>query len=214
MVERTYFNQPRAEMRPFVSAPCARVLEIGCAEGRFCAAIDGASERWGIEPDPHAAKTARGALDQVLEGTFDHCRSALPERYFDLIVCNDVIEHMTDHDAFLREIQHYLAPGGALVASVPNIRYSQVLWEILVQGDFRYRESGVLDRTHLRFFTLRSLRRSLEAAGFQLERLAPINRLPIRFRAERLVLMLLTVLTFGAMRDCWYRQLAFRARKL
>lgn len=212
MESSKYFNQGRQEMRPFIPPSSPRILEIGCGEGRFSAGVEAAEERWGIEPDAGAAQAARGVLDRVLEGTFDACRGELPSAHFDLVICNDVIEHLPDHDRFLREIQHYLRPGGALVASLPNIRHFQVLWEVLVHGDFRYRDAGVLDRTHLRFFTARSLRRALVEAGFEVELFAPINRLPIRFRLERIVLMLLTVLSLGAMRDCWYRQLAFRAR--
>ena len=83
------------------------------------------------------------------------------------MVCNDVIEHMADHDRFLRQIRGHIAPGGVLIGSVPNMRHYRALFELLVLRDWDYRDSGVLDRTHLRFFTARSLRRSLTRAGFE-----------------------------------------------
>lgn len=212
MSANKYFGQSRAEVLPLVPDNCGNVLEIGCGEAGFSAQLTGAAERWGIEPDPAAARVASTVLDHVLEGTFEGCIDRLPPQHFDVVVCNDVIEHMPDHDRFLQQVRACMRPGAVIVASIPNLRHSQVLWELLVHRDFRYREAGVLDRTHLRFFTSKSLRRTLEENGYRVERFEMINRLPIRFRLERLVLLLLTLLTLGVHRDCWYRQFAVRAR--
>ena len=192
-----------------------RVLEIGCDAGDFAVQLRG--EVWGIEPDAEAATIAAGRLHRVLVGTFEAMRADLPVGYFDVIVCNDVIEHMADHDRFLRQIGAYLAPGGVLIGSVPNMRHYRALFELLVLRDWDYRDSGVLDRTHLRWFTARSLRRSLEGAGFVIERLEGING-GIRFGLSRQHLphalfgWAMIALTLGYWRDIRFMQFGFRAK--
>jgi 2-polyprenyl-3-methyl-5-hydroxy-6-metoxy-1,4-benzoquinol methylase len=209
----------RSNVRPEVMAllpalkPEAKLLEIGCGEGGFAAAIPGVAETWGIEPGAHAAAIARQRLSKVLVGTFDAVKPVLPAYYFDLVVCNDVIEHMTDHDEFLRSIQDHMAPGGYLVGSVPNVRFRGNLFNLIVARDWHYQDSGTLDRTHFRFFTFRSLRRSLEDAGLDVQRLQGLNRpgvsgWSIRALVERLFRLSLLILSG---RDIDYLQLGFLA---
>jgi len=220
-VTRVTYRQQRAEMLALLPERYGRVLEIGCDEGDFAARLQG--EVWGVEPDAAAAAVAAGRLHRVLVGTFEATRAALPLGYFDVVVCNDVIEHMPDHDHFLREIRAHIAPGGVLIGSVPNMRHYRALFELLVLRDWDYRDTGVLDRTHLRFFTARSLRRSLERAGFAIERFQGING-GIRFAPSggfalsrqhlphALFGWALIVLTLGRWRDIRFMQFAFRAR--
>jgi 2-polyprenyl-3-methyl-5-hydroxy-6-metoxy-1,4-benzoquinol methylase len=220
-VTRTTYRQSRAEMLALLPEQYSTVLEIGCDEGDFAARLQG--EVWGVEPESEPATIAAGRLHRVLVGTFEATRAALPIGYFDVVVCNDVIEHMADHDTFLRAIRAYIAPGGVLIGSVPNMRHYRALFELLVLRDWDYRDSGVLDRTHLRWFTARSLRRSLTRAGFAIERFQGING-GIRFGpAGRFALSrqsfphalfgwALIVLTLGFWRDIRFMQFAFRVR--
>jgi len=214
-VTRTTYRQSRTEMLALLPEHFSTVLEIGCDEGDFTAHLPG--EVWGVEPQAEAATIAAGRLHRVLVGTFQATRASLPENYFDVVVCNDVIEHMTDHDAFLREIRAYIAPGGVLIGSVPNMRHYRALFELLVLRDWDYRDSGVLDRTHLRWFTARSLRRSLERAGYAIERFQGING-GIRFGWSRQRLphalfgWALIALTLGGWHDIRFMQFAFRVR--
>jgi 2-polyprenyl-3-methyl-5-hydroxy-6-metoxy-1,4-benzoquinol methylase len=220
-VTRITYQQPRSEMLAFLPERYGRVLEIGCDEGDFAARLRG--EVWGVELNADAASVAAGRLHRVLTGTFEETRDVLPHSYFDVVVCNDVIEHMADHDIFLREIQAHIAPGGVLIGSVPNMRHYRALFELLVLRDWDYRDTGVLDRTHLRFFTARSLRRSLERAGFQIEQFRGING-GIQFSPSRgftlsrqhlphaLFGWALIVLTLGRWRDTRFMQFGFRAR--
>ena len=218
---RVIYRQSRREMLALLPAEYAKVLEIGCDEGDFAAGLYG--EVWGVEPDTESATIAAGRLHRVLTGTFDTVRAKLPQGYFDVIVCNDVIEHMADHDRFLREIGDYLAPGGVLIGSVPNMRHYRALFELLVLRDWDYRDSGVLDRTHLRFFTARSLRRSLVRAGFRIERFEGINggiqfgppggfSLSRQHLPHALFGWAMIALTFGQWRDIRFMQFGFRVR--
>lgn len=105
----------------------------------------------------------------VVTGLYDDVASQIPDGHFDLVVCNDVIEHMIDPAGFLRNVKAKLAPGGHLIASIPNIRYAPVLFNLLVHADFEYTEWGVLDYTHLHLFTSKSFSRLAEQCGWEVE---------------------------------------------
>jgi 2-polyprenyl-3-methyl-5-hydroxy-6-metoxy-1,4-benzoquinol methylase len=81
----------------------------------------------------------------------------LPEEAFDCIVCNDVLEHLITPWQVLGKLAILLKPGGHFVASIPNVQYWGVLKDLVFEGDWRYADEGVLDVTHLRFFTRRSI---------------------------------------------------------
>lgn len=164
-LDKDYFRHARPEMLRFLPENRRRVLEIGCSAGAFISSIPGCEEKWGIEPSD-AASDAEGKLTRVLRGTFDAVKGHLPANYFDVIVCNDVIEHMVDHQSFLREVQKYLVPGGMLIGSLPNVCFYDNLFRALFDNDWEYLDSGVLDRTHLAFFTTKSFRRLLEETGY------------------------------------------------
>jgi 2-polyprenyl-3-methyl-5-hydroxy-6-metoxy-1,4-benzoquinol methylase len=213
-----YRASPRPEVQAFLPPLIAgsKVLEIGCGEGAFSMTLPGEPETWGVEPDAGAAAIAGGRLFRVFANTFEEVESKLPAAYFDLVICNDVIEHMTDHDAFLRSIQKYMAPGSHLVGSVPNVRFYGNLFNLIVARDWHYADNGILDRTHFRFFTFRSFRRSLENAGLEVKRLEGLNeglRLDwhLRTLAERLFRMALIVLSLGKARDIKFLQIGFLA---
>jgi 2-polyprenyl-3-methyl-5-hydroxy-6-metoxy-1,4-benzoquinol methylase len=213
-----YRGSTRPDILPLLPplGPECKILEIGCGEGAFSASIP-ASERWGVEPHGPAAEIARTRLNTVLVGTFEDTKAALPHGYFDLVVCNDVIEHMTDHDGFLRSIQGHMKQGAWLVGSVPNVRFYGNLFNLVVARDWHYQSSGILDRTHFRFFTLRSLRRSLEDALFHVEHLFGINPgrrtgWNMRSVAERLFYHGIIIASGGAAQDISYLQLGFAAK--
>jgi 2-polyprenyl-3-methyl-5-hydroxy-6-metoxy-1,4-benzoquinol methylase len=215
--DRAYYGYRREEMRALLPDHRGRVLEIGCGEGRFSTAIDNVTELWGVEPDPDAAAVAARSMQRVLSGTYDTVHAELPDRYFDLVICNDVIEHMADHDAFLLAIKQKIAPGGVIVGSVPNVRYFKNMLDLLVLKDWHYKGSGILDRTHLRFFTLNSLRRSLINAGYNIDVLRGINA-NLRFQPDLRHVMyaafgaLVIAATAGPAGDIRYMQIAFRAK--
>lgn len=211
--EQAYFGWARDEMRPFLPARCGKVLEVGCGEGRFSGEIAGGEERWGIEPDAGAAEAARSRLDTVINASFQEALAELPLRHFDTVICNDVIEHMSDHDWFLDIIKSRMTPGGVLVGSLPNVRYYQNLFSLVVAKDWEYKDAGILDRTHLRFFTEKSLRRTLRSHGFRVEEMRGINggisrRAPISGLAACAAI----VLSAGYFSDIRHLQFAFRAR--
>ena len=214
-----YYQQQRHDMRAYLPENPRRVLEIGCGEGGFIAAIAGSVEKWGIEPNAAAAEVAATRLHRVLIGRFEDVAAQLPLGYFDLIVCNDVIEHMDDHDRFLRDLRDCFADSGVLVGSVPNMRNYKVLFDLLFLRDWQYHDSGIQDRTHLRWFTQRSLRRSLTEAGYRIDVLRGMNGSLSPGRAKWawprfLFGCVLIGLTLGLARDIVHAQFGFRAAPL
>lgn len=194
----------------------ARTLEIGCGTGAFSRLLVGCSEKWGIEPS-EAGDIAVNHLTTVLKGTFDEVKSKLPKSYFDIVICNDVIEHMPDHQQFFGEISQFMRPDGVIVGSIPNVRFYDNMFKMLFEKDWLYKEDGILDKTHLAFFTERSLRRTIERSGFELLDLRGLN-LDVQIdysRKSRLYFFLARVLsraTMGYFYDIRYLQFGFQAR--
>jgi len=208
-----YFDQARLEMRRFLPTGCQRVLDVGCGRGNFGASLkqSGVREVWGVEPVPAAAAEAATKLDRVFAGLFMP-EAGLPAAYFDAVFFNDVLEHVPDPGAALQLTRTLLAPGGVVVASIPNIRHFPTLWEIVVKGDWRYAECGILDRTHISFFTRQSIARLFAEAGFTLDTLEGINPNANGTAKKWRAFQLLNALTFGKIRDMKFLQFAVVAR--
>lgn len=205
---KPYYSNVRNEMLRFIPHDASRILEIGCAAGNFGASIKARNnaEVWGIELDPAAGQIAAKQLDNVLIGSVPSVLGALPEKHFDCVVCNDVLEHIADPASVLDALRRVMLPNALIVGSIPNIRYFPVLLDLVWNAEWRYVDSGVLDRTHLRFFTGKSLKRFLQDAGYTPLTIEGINPTPsIRARLLRLV-------TLGKFRDCQFLQYAFVAR--
>ena len=206
-----YYQFERREVASLLPKQYSRVLEIGCGIGKFRNNLNQEHEYWGIEPVESIAKIAYDNLDKVLIGTYQDVESMIPNDYFDLVICNDVIEHMTDHDAFFQSIKKKMQKNGCLVASIPNVRYILNLWEVLVRKDWEYKDAGILDRTHLRFFTKKSLTRTLVKNLYFIDCLKGINayqtRSPIKF-----IIYIVAMLLLGW--DIKYLQFGIRVSKL
>lgn len=210
-----YYRFERREMLPFVPARRARTLEIGCGEGRFIGGLSGVEESWGIEPSS-AAAMAKRHLTQVFHATFDEAEPKLPIGFFDLVICNDVIEHMPDHGSFFDRVEKFIAPGGMIIGSIPNVQFYVNMIEYLVKKDWCYTDLGILDRTHLAFFTEKSLRSTLERYGYRVLQIKGINswcRLPgtVQHRAYRVIAYTMIGMTLGYFSDIKYLQFAFQA---
>ncbi len=167
-----YYQCARPEVIGLARPRGCRVLDVGCAAGAMGAAMlaAGATEVVGIEVHPPAAALARSRLTAVYGYDLDGLPVLpYPEGYFDVITCADVLEHLKDPAAALRHLSGWLAPGGRVVCSIPNVRHESVLLPLLFEGRWDYVDAGILDRTHLRFFTVASAVRLLADAGLALD---------------------------------------------
>ena len=204
----TYYKNIRNEMSPLLPKQYSRVLEIGSGEGDFRENLKQKNEYWGVEPVEAAAAIAAEKLDKVLPGTYQEMVNQIPNEYFDLVICCDVIEHMVDHDEFFQSIRKKIKKDGCLVASIPNVRHLRNLFEVLVKKDWKYVDEGILDRTHLRFFTKRSLIRTIAENGFVIDQIMGIN--PIQ--GSGLLRILANVVIFLLGQDSRYLQFGIRIR--
>lgn len=144
------------------------VLDLGCAAGAYARELSRRGCRVvGVEADPEAAKQAALWCDEVITADLERLDlvEAMGERRFDVVLAADVLEHLKDPDRVLRGAASLLTEGGYLVAVVPNVAHGSVRLALL-GGEFPYSDLGLLDRTHLRFYTLRSLQELLEGSGF------------------------------------------------
>jgi O-antigen biosynthesis protein len=145
-----------------------RVLEFGCSSGRITEVL---AERGcrvtGIEIDPDAAEKARAHADEVvvLDLDYDDFEAKLAGQQWDVALFGDVLEHLRDPLRVLRATRQLLEPKGTVVLSVPNVAHADVRLSLL-NGKFAYGPYGLLDRTHLRFFTRDTLAQLLDDAGF------------------------------------------------
>ncbi|MEM8924380.1 MAG: class I SAM-dependent methyltransferase [Actinomycetota bacterium] len=167
-----YHDHCRHDVLALLPTHNGRVLDVGCGSGATGAellATGRASAVDGIELSPTAAERAGARYGTVVVGPLETVdRNALADDY-DTIMCNDVLEHLADPWSVLRSlVDHHLRPGGTVVVSVPNVQCAEVVVPLLA-GRFDYADDGVLDRTHLRFFTRRTARALVASAGLTVD---------------------------------------------
>ena len=155
------------------------VLELGPASGYFTSHL---SEVLGctvdaIERDAAMAESARPFCRRLAVGDLDHLvlREQFPEQKYDVIIAADVVEHLVWPERLLAQLAPCLNAQGRILISVPNAAYAGVVASLL-DGKFDYRDEGILDRTHLRFFTRDSLTKLLLSTGLYPRAWAPVFR--------------------------------------
>ena len=173
-----YFCSPRTELAAHVPKDAKRILDVGCGMGAFGRSLKkrGAETVIGIEIEERPCAVAREMLDDALCGNIEDMALPFDPEYFDCITFGDVLEHLIDPAGALRRVAAFLQPDGVVVTSIPNVRFCQVL-EMLADGRWKYDDAGILDRTHLRFFTAVEIPLMFEQAGYQLAKLQPLTML-------------------------------------
>jgi 2-polyprenyl-3-methyl-5-hydroxy-6-metoxy-1,4-benzoquinol methylase len=180
-----YFSSLNHILLDLIPAEAGLVLDIGCGEGVLGAAFKQRHPdcRYvGVELDAEAAATARACLDEVIVGSVDDADLAPLAGQVDCIVYGDVLEHLVDPWAVVQKHVGLLRPGGAVAASIPNVQHWSVLQHLL-RGLWTYADFGLLDRTHLRFFTLATAHEIFRKAGLDI--VQTVGHLLDRPRAEK-----------------------------
>ncbi len=215
--QAAYFANARREIAPLLAQlpkRPLRVLELGCGTGATLAWLRSQTQVEhvsGVELFADAAQQAQQHAERILQGNLEQMLDAgtLPFQAgeFDLILCMDVLEHLIDPWRVTRACAAWLRPGGVMIASIPNVRNWRALGPLLFAARWEYAEAGILDRTHLRFFTRASARALLSQAGLQIE---AEQRLPFAVsRKARLA----NWLSLGLLRDFLTLQFLLMARK-
>jgi 2-polyprenyl-3-methyl-5-hydroxy-6-metoxy-1,4-benzoquinol methylase len=150
----------------------ATVLDVGAGNGLLASVLLRTHERItidGIEPNPSAAELAKPSYRHLWTGYAQDFLGEIESGGYDFLVIADVMEHVPDPVAFLRELAGAAPEGARILLSVPNVAFAAVRLSLL-HGDFAYVDSGLLERTHLRFFTLETLRETFGQVGLTVER--------------------------------------------
>lgn len=205
-----YHGSSRKEMLSFVPSSAVKILDVGCSEGKFGELVKrrNNAEIWGIEYDSTSAEKAAKVLDNVLVGDASTLLGSLEPNFFDCICFLDVLEHLVDTEKILETTKILLKKDGLIVLSVPNVMYIGNLYRLLVKKDWKYLSHGILDKTHLRFFTKRSIKELLEYSGYkvvELKGMSPYQGIPF---------LIFNLLTLGHFRDSRYLQFALVAKPI
>jgi 2-polyprenyl-3-methyl-5-hydroxy-6-metoxy-1,4-benzoquinol methylase len=199
-----YYESERADMLPYIPPGVRTTLEFGCGFGGFSALLKARRgvESWAVEVDEAAAQEAARKLDKVICADAHASVAALPDHHFDSIIFFDILEHLVDPYSLLLAVKPKLTESGVVVASIPNVRYYRVFMDLVVHGNWRYEEQGILDKTHLRFFTRKSIVDMFESLGLRILTMEGIH--PTSSRTYRL----LNAVLWNALSDVRYRQFA------
>lgn len=206
-----YFRWMRDEMLPFIPDDVERILEVGCGSGAFAQLLkqNRNVEMWGMDIHEDAVKDAYAIFDKVLINNIEKDAVDLPLNYFDCILFNDVLEHLAYPWNVLSDIRKYISSSGYVVASIPNVRYYDNLKKLLINKDWQYETKGILDITHLRFFTEKSIVNMFEKSGYRVIQIKGINS---RYRSKKFRLM--NLLLGGWLDDISYCQFACVAQPI
>ncbi|WP_026911900.1 class I SAM-dependent methyltransferase [Patulibacter minatonensis] len=176
------YENPRSDVQSMVPASARRILDLGCSSGALGAGLKAAvpgREIVGLELDPVYAERARTRLDRVevadleaLLATPASARELVGDGY-DCVIAADVLEHLREPWTALASAVALLRPGGAVVVSLPNVRYWETFWTLARHGTWPRREAGIFDATHLRWFTLGDAMNLLADAGAPI---GPVDR--------------------------------------
>ena len=167
-----YYNFEKPQFLKLIREGPNVVLDLGCGSGQLgkrLIELNRATEVVGVEIFESAATNASKYYSKVICGDIENIE--LPYReYFDYVVCGDILEHLRDPWVALQRVHGWLKPGGALIASIPNVRYWRVLRDLIVKGRWEYVDSGIMDITHLRFFTRKSFGEALAKSNYSIAR--------------------------------------------
>lgn len=204
-----YYKNVRPEMQELFPKDAKRMLDVGCGNGAMADQLKQKFdvEVWGIEFMKEEAELAKGKLDHIIIDTVENSIDQLPDDYFDAIYFNDVLEHLADPYDVLKKIKSKLSDNGIVISSIPNVRYHSVFSQYLFDKNWRYERSGVMDFTHLRFFTSKSIRKMFKKAGYNILHHKGINR------TKSLKPYLYNLFLLFTARDMFYVQYATIASK-
>lgn len=163
----------RPDLRDWMKRFPEGYLEIGCGSGGMLAMLKQQGcvkgRCVGVETDPDAAREAGQVFDVVYNESVEKVLTKLP--MVGCLVLADVLEHMEDPWGVLGKLAAKLTPDGVVYASVPNVAYYEVSWPLFWKGEFSYADTGILDRTHLRFFGKAGICSLFVQAGLRIERI-------------------------------------------
>lgn len=166
-----YYQGLRTDIVALIPERCKKVLDIGCGFGGLGRLLRQRSECEvsGVEQNPAADAHLQEIYSRYWIGDIEKIELPVDADYFDCVVFADVLEHLADPWAVLERYSRYAKRGGVIIASIPNVRNFGLLYNLVVKGRWRYEQSGLLDRSHLRFFTRKEIIDLFVQAGLEID---------------------------------------------
>ncbi|MFH1762413.1 MAG: class I SAM-dependent methyltransferase [bacterium] len=160
----------RKDLIDLIPGNVKTVFEVGAGIGKMGRVLKGMKFQKvaGIEINREAALKAKTFYDEFIAGDVEKVELPFQDNYFDCIIYGDVLEHLVDPWTVLKRHRRLLAEDGVIIASIPNIRYYKILKKLVFKGRWNYEDAGILDRTHLRFFTIKTIREMFEQNGYKI----------------------------------------------
>lgn len=209
-VVASYYRHIREDALAAVPTKAGGVLDLGGGVGATSAALKRRSQASHVVVADLVADDALPEIDQAFVGDLEDpaflAKVLEQEGPFDTILCLDVLEHLRDPWAVVARLTHGLAPGGVMVASIPNARNIALVWPLVVYGRFDLTDAGLCDRTHLRWFTRQSAIMLMTSSGLEVELVVDKLREARRYRWAN-------ALTLGLFRRFLEIQYIIRARR-
>ncbi|MCK5662259.1 MAG: class I SAM-dependent methyltransferase [Thiotrichaceae bacterium] len=204
-----YFEGARKDfVEDMPDNPEAHILEIGCSNGNTgaLALSMGKCGRYTcVEMNEAAAARAKEKVCEVLVGDIERLEFPWEEQSFDVLILSEVLEHLVDPWRLLQKLHKYLKPGALVFASSPNISHYKIIL-MLLKGRWDLTDVGVMDRTHLRWFTPDSFKKMFSSSGYDVISVKPIS--PFKMHVKLKLLLLL-----GRGQHQFYRQICLKAIK-
>lgn len=172
-IDINYYSEIRMELCPFLTnnEQPINILEVGCGMGATLGYLRDTMALcnvYGVELNSTVASYAKHYIPNIMQGNIETMDlNGYKEGMFDYILFPDVLEHLHDPEAVLNKMKRYLKSSGFIVASIPNIMHYSVVLDLL-KGNFTYEDSGILDRTHIHFFTLQEIIKMFVRCGFEI----------------------------------------------
>jgi len=197
----------REEFLSLVPLDAKKALDVGCGSGGLGSILRKKGiEVIGIENSEGLHKEASEKLKQVFLADIEKFQMPFSKGYFDCIIYGDVLEHLIEPLAVLKNHKEYLNDNGYVIASVPNVRYYKLITRLVFSGSWDYMDKGILDRSHLRFFALINLKELFIEAGYE------ITEIRYNIVAAR-GLRILNLFLFGLLKNFLVYQYYIKAKK-
>jgi len=171
----------RDDILKYIPNRVVKVLDVGCSIGILGKRIKEryAAEVTGIELNEEMARAAEKNLDRIIIGDIEKLRldNYFSSENFDCIILADILEHLKDPWSVLNRLSSLLSEKGLLISSIPNVRHYTTILQLVLRGYWPYRDRGIHDRTHLRFFALKNIKELFEHSGLKIRKIEKKYRL-------------------------------------
>ena len=172
---KSYYGEIRFDIIDLIDNNINSLLDVGCGEGNTAFYL---KEKYnikivdGIEILPKAGYLAQKKLDNVYLLNIEEIKnfSFSKNKLYDCILILDVLEHLHFPQKTLTKFHKVLSDNGTIIISLPNVRHYRVVFPLLFRNEWEYKDSGVLDRTHLKFFTYKSMVKLIESSGLEIKK--------------------------------------------